>query len=69
MATEESTKRVAKDIEIYKKRETDREIAETGASSEDGSVQRGTKDLMRAIQQGIASTNEEDIEDVEETEE
>lgn len=69
MATEESAKRIAKDIEIYKKRETDREIAETGASTEDGTVQRGTKDLMRAIQQGITSTNEEDIEDVEETKE
>ena len=63
MAAEESTKRIARDIEIYKKREDVREIEEAGGDSSDRNVQRGTKDLMAAIQAGIKSA---DIEDVEE---
>ena len=64
MAAEESTKRIARDIEIYRKRDDVREIEESGGSSNDKNVQRGTKDLMAAIQAGIQSA---DIEDVEES--
>ena len=66
MAAEESTKRIARDIEIYKKRDDTREIEESGGSTENKNIQRGTKDLMAAIQAGIKNgTNEEDIEDIE----
>lgn len=71
MATEESAKRIARDIEIYKKRDDVREIeAATGEKQTgDSSVQRGTKDLMRMIREGIDSNEEDvDIEDVEITE-
>lgn len=68
MATEESAKRIARDIDIYKKRDDVREIeASTGEKyTGDSSIQRGTKDLMRMIREGIDST--EDAEDVEITE-
>ena len=73
MAAEESTKRIARDIEIYKKRDNIREIEASGGDSRDGNIQRGTKDLMAAIQAGIKNGSEEDddITDVEidETEE
>lgn len=67
MAAEESTKRIARDIEIYKKREDTREIEEAGGSTENKNIQRGTKDLMAAIQAGIngGTTEADDIEDVE----
>jgi len=67
MAAEESTKRIARDIEIYKKREDTREIEEAGGSIENKNIQRGTKDLMAAIQAGIknSTSEEDDIEDVE----
>ena len=69
MAAEESTKRIARDIEIYKKRDDTREIEESGGDVGNKNIQRGTKDLMAAIQAGIKNgTNEEDIEDVEITE-
>lgn len=67
MAAEESTKRIARDIEIYRKRETTREIEDAGGSVENTNVQRGTKDLMAAIQAGIKG-NQEDIEDIEDVE-
>ena len=63
MAAEESTKRIARDIEIYKKRDDTREIEESGGSTENKNIQRGTKDLMAAIQAGIKSSDE-DITDV-----
>ena len=66
MAAEESTKRIARDIEIYKKRDDTREIEESGGSTENKNIQRGTKDLMAAIQAGIKNSPEEDIEDIEE---
>jgi len=68
MATEESAKRIARDIEIYRKRDDIREIeASTGEKySDDSTVQRGTKDLMRMIRDGIDNS---DVEDVEITEE
>lgn len=72
MAAEESTKRIARDIELYKKRDDTREIEASGGDSKDGNIQRGTKDLMAAIQAGIKNGSEEDdITDVEidETEE
>lgn len=72
MAAEESTKRIARDIEIYKKRDDTREIEESGGDAGDRNIQRGTKDLMAAIQAGIKSgTVEDEITDVEidETEE
>tara|TARA_B110000240_G_scaffold174669_1_gene201300 strand:- start:266 stop:916 length:651 start_codon:yes stop_codon:yes gene_type:complete len=68
MAAEEGAKRIARDIEIYKKRDDVREIEEStpsGRKSNDN-VQRGTKDLMRMIQDGIQDV---DIEDGEITEE
>jgi len=67
MASEESTKRIARDIEIYKKRDDVKEIEESGGDKENKNLQRGTKDLMAAIQAGIKNTSDEDIEDVEET--
>ena len=68
MATEESAKRISRDIEIYKKRDDIREIEESGGSTGDSAVQRGTKDLMRMIRSGIDS-EAQDIEDVEPNEE
>jgi hypothetical protein len=68
MATEESAKRISRDIEIYKKRDDVREIEESGGSTGDSAVQRGTKDLMRMIRSGIDSETQ-DIEDVEPNEE
>lgn len=67
MASEESTKRIARDIEIYKKRDDVKEIEESGGDSKDRNIQRGTKDLMAAIQAGIKRGPVEDIEDVEES--
>ena len=69
MASEESTKRIARDIEIYKKRDDVREIEDSGGSTENKNLQRGTKDLMAAIQAGIKKDTLEDIEDIEATEE
>lgn len=68
MATEESAKRIARDIDIYRKRDDVKEIeASTGEKyTGDTSVQRGTKDLMRMIREGINGA--EDVEDVEITE-
>ena len=69
MAAEESTKRIARDIEIYRKRDDVAEIEAAGGDSSERNVQRGTKDLMAAIQAGIhGATEEEGIEDVEPTE-
>jgi hypothetical protein len=68
MAAEEGAKRIARDIEIYKKRDDVREIdasTPSGRTSNDN-VQRGTKDIMRMIQNGI---QDDQIEDVEITEE
>ena len=66
MAAEESTKRIARDIEIYRKRYDNREIESAGGDATNGNVQRGTKDLMAAIQAGLKNNmSEEDIEDVE----
>lgn len=67
MAAEEGAKRIARDIELYRKRDNDREILEASGGSPTGdTVQRGTKDLMRMIQNGI---QEDQIEDAEITEE
>lgn len=70
MAAEESTKRIARDIEIYRKRDDVKEIEESGGDSNNRNVQRGTKDLMAAIQAGIQNADIEDVEDseIEETE-
>ena len=67
MATEESTKRIARDIEVYQKRLNKTEVETSGGDSSDQSVQRGTKDLMKMIQSGIQEAD--DIEDAEITEE
>jgi gas vesicle protein len=61
MATEESAKRIARDIELYKKRDDDDAITETGSGSSTN-IQRGTKDLMNQIQAGIQQADIEDIE-------
>ncbi len=62
MATEESTKRIARDIEIYKKRDDIREIESSGGEITSGNTQRGTKDLMRMIRDGIDNSEIEDVE-------
>ena len=69
MAAEEGTKRIARDIEIYQQRQNQSEIEGAGGDSGNKNIQRGTKDLMAAIQAGIHGAAEEDIEDVEPTEE
>lgn len=69
MAAEEGTKRIARDIEIYQQRQNQAEIEGAGGDSSNKNIQRGTKDLMAAIQAGIHGAAEEDIEDVEPTEE
>lgn len=61
MATEESAKRIARDIELYKKRDRDDELDQVGGK-ENGNIQRGTKDLMNQIQAGIQQADIEDIE-------
>tara|TARA_A100001037_G_scaffold172411_2_gene154860 strand:+ start:7002 stop:7649 length:648 start_codon:yes stop_codon:yes gene_type:complete len=61
MATEESAKRIARDIELYKKRDRDDELDEVGGK-DNGNIQRGTKDLMNQIQRGIQQADIEDIE-------
>lgn len=67
MATEESTKRIARDIEIYRKKDDIREIESSGGDSSSGNIQRGSKDLMRMIRAGI-DDSESEIEDAEITE-
>lgn len=70
MAAEEGVKRIAKDIDIYRKRDDKREIEAStdpvapGAAGGD-TVQRGTKDLMRMIRQGVDESNIEEA-DIEE---
>jgi len=59
MATEESNKRIARDIEIYRKNTNKTQIEEAGGDVKDANVQRGTKDLMRMIQMGINQSNED----------
>jgi len=69
MAAEEGTKRIARDLEIYQQRANKSEIEGAGGDTGNKNIQRGTKDLMAAIQAGIHGADEEDIEDVELTEE
>lgn len=65
MAAEEGTKRIARDIELYRKREDTREISEaSGGQQTSDTTQRGTKDLMRMIRSGIDDANDEEIEDI-----
>ena len=61
MATEESAKRISRDIELYKKREHDNELEQVGGNS-NANIQRGTKDLMNQIQAGIQQADIEDVE-------
>ena len=64
ITAEEGAKRMAKDIELYRKRDDIREIeAATGGNTPGDTTQRGTKDLMRMIRQGIDGSDQ--IEDVE----
>jgi hypothetical protein len=66
MAAEESTKRIARDIEIYRKRDDVKSIEEAGGDTSSRNVQKGTKDLMAAIQAGLKNNLPEDeIEDAE----
>jgi hypothetical protein len=68
MAAEEGAKRIARDIELYKKRDNDRVITEASGGAPVGdTVQRGTKDLMKIIQN--AKLSDDQIEDAEITEE
>jgi hypothetical protein len=66
MAAEESTKRIARDIEIYRKRDDVKSIEEAGGDTSSRNVQKGTKDLMAAIQAGLKhNLSEDEIEDAE----
>lgn len=71
MATEESTKRIARDIEVYRKKDDKKAIEEAGGDSSDGNTMRGSKDLMRLIRDGINADEIEDVDasDVEENKE
>lgn len=69
MAAEEGAKRIARDIEIYQQRANQTAIEGAGGDVGNKNIQRGTKDLMAAIRAGIDGANEEDIEDIEPTEE
>ena len=70
MAAEEGTKRIARDLEIYQKRSNDGAIEDAGGETNNKNIQRGTKDIMTMIQAGIQEgASEEDIEDIEPTEE
>ena len=62
MATEESTKRIARDVEIYRKKGNEKELENTGGDSKDSTTQRGTKDLMKMIRTGIDKSDIEDVE-------
>jgi hypothetical protein len=64
MAAEESVKRISRDAELFHQK-TNKEITGGGApvSTEGATVQRGTKDLMRAIAEGMKLS----AEDIEET--
>jgi len=68
MAAEEGAKRMARDIELYKKRDDTREISEAsgnkGGHKSSETVQRGTKDLMRMIQDGIQDDQIEDADEI-----
>jgi hypothetical protein len=64
MATEESNKRIARDIEVYRKNTNTAQIEEVGGDSKDPNIQRGTKDLMRMIQMGINQSGEDEGLDV-----
>ena len=63
MATEESAKRIAKDISIYNKRVEQAEIKEVSGGNSNETMQRGTRSLMQMIQQGIHN-NTEDVEEI-----
>jgi hypothetical protein len=71
MATEESTKRIARDIEIYRKKDDVKSIEEAGGDSNDSNTMRGSKGLMRLIRDGINTDEIEDVDasDIEETKE
>ena len=69
MATEESTKRIARDVEIYRKKGNEKELNDSGEDSKDSTTQRGTKDLMKMIQSGIDKADIEDVEAKDNTEE
>ena len=69
MATEESAKRIARDVEIYRKKGNEKELNDSNEDSKDSTTQRGTKDLMRMIQSGIDKADIEDVEAKDNTEE
>ena len=50
-----------------RRRRRRRDMTVSARSKENKNLQRGTKDLMAAIQAGIKTTANEDIEDIEET--
>lgn len=58
VAIEENAKKISRDIDIYHGREETQSTKKGGST---GLKTRGTKDLMRALQDSI---NEEDIQDV-----
>jgi hypothetical protein len=60
VAIEENAKKISRDIDIYHG-SSETQSTKKGGSSNGGVKTRGTKDLMRALQDSI---NEEDIQDV-----
>jgi hypothetical protein len=61
VAIEENAKKISRDIDIYHGNSETQSPKKGGSSSGGGVKTRGTKDLMRALQDSI---NEEDIQDI-----
>lgn len=51
MSAEESTKRIAKDAEIYQQRADNKKIEDSGGDNSNERVQRGTRELLSKIQE------------------
>lgn len=64
IASEESMKRLSRDIDVYGKESSKKRIeSKTGVNANKGITTRGTKDLMRALQgMGSNDNKEEDVE-------
>jgi hypothetical protein len=64
VAVEENVKKVARDIDVYKGSPTDKKVQSGG-----GVKSRGTKDLMRALQDTLREEDVQDVEGVEDEDE
>lgn len=63
VAIEENAKKMSRDIDVYHNSESH---STKKSSSSGGLKTRGTKDLMRALQDSIDSIDEDDIQDIDE---